>query len=149
MVLLNCSKVLADSQIYSSSHSVLPHLNQYLMLLCLVIASLSFGNINRLFKVFPPLNAPGHHICYRWFCSFHTDPMNKVPQWHFFPVWLVLFFLGFFCFLFFYLLVFVILYQWPNIHNGPLEDVSVLFLASWSEHTALSLCVRVLITLSL
>ena len=28
------SKVLADSPIYSSSHSVLPHLNQYMMLLC-------------------------------------------------------------------------------------------------------------------
>ena len=49
------SKVLVDSPIYSSSHSVLPHLKQYIMLLYLVIASLPFGNINRFFKVFPPL----------------------------------------------------------------------------------------------
>ena len=49
------SKVLADSPIYSSSHFVLSHLNQYIMLFCLVIDSLSFGNINRFFKVFPPL----------------------------------------------------------------------------------------------
>ena len=49
------SKVLADSSICPSSHSVLPHLNQYMMLLCLVIASLSLGNINRFFKVLSPL----------------------------------------------------------------------------------------------
>ena len=51
----NSSKVLADSPMYSSLHSVLPHLNQYIMLLCFVIASLPFGIINRFFKVFPPL----------------------------------------------------------------------------------------------
>ena len=49
------SKVLADSPMYSSSHSFLPHLNQYMILLCFVMDSLSFGNINRFFKVFPPL----------------------------------------------------------------------------------------------
>ena len=49
------SKVLADSPIYSSSHSVLHPWNLYMMLLCFVLASLFFGNINRLFKVFPPL----------------------------------------------------------------------------------------------
>ena len=37
---LHCSSnVLADSPMYLSSHSVLPHLNQYIMLLCFVIAS--------------------------------------------------------------------------------------------------------------
>ena len=49
------SKVLAGSPIYSSSYSVLSHLYQYMMLLCFVMASLSLGNINRFFKVFPPL----------------------------------------------------------------------------------------------
>ena len=49
------SKVLADSPIYSSSHSVLPHLYQYMMLLCFFISSLSFGNIKRFFRVFSPL----------------------------------------------------------------------------------------------
>ena len=53
--LYHSSKVLADSPMYSSSHSVLPHLYQYMMLVCFVMASLSFGNINRFFKVFPPL----------------------------------------------------------------------------------------------
>ena len=52
------------------------------------------------------------------------------------------FHLGFFCFLFFYLHVFVILYQWPTlsiyIERGPLEDVSVLFLAAWDLNTLLS-----------
>ena len=49
------SKILADSPKYSSSHSVLPHLYQYMMLLCFVISSWSFGDINIFFKVFPPL----------------------------------------------------------------------------------------------
>ena len=49
------SKVLANSPIYSSSHSVLPHLYQYMMLLCFFISSLSFGHIIRFFSVFPPL----------------------------------------------------------------------------------------------
>ena len=49
------SKVLADSPMYSSSHSVLPQLNQYIMMLYFVIASLSFGYINRFFKGFTPL----------------------------------------------------------------------------------------------
>ena len=51
--LCHSSDVLA--LIYASSHSALPHLNQYIMLLCLVIASLTFGNISKLFRVFPPL----------------------------------------------------------------------------------------------
>ena len=41
------SKVLADSPIYSSSHSVLPHLYQYTMLLCFFISSLSFGILSQ------------------------------------------------------------------------------------------------------
>ena len=45
------SNVLADSPIYSWSHSVLPYLYQYIMLLCFVMASQSFGNINRFLKV--------------------------------------------------------------------------------------------------
>ena len=53
--LYHSSNVLADSPIYSSPHSVLPHLNHYMMLLCFVIVSLSFGNIRRFFKVFLPL----------------------------------------------------------------------------------------------
>ena len=47
--------VLADSHIYSSLHSILPHSNQYMTLHCFVIVSLSFGNIRRSFKVLPPL----------------------------------------------------------------------------------------------
>ena len=48
------SKVLEDSPMYSSSHSVLPHLYQYIILLCFFISSLSFGNINKFFNVFSP-----------------------------------------------------------------------------------------------
>ena len=49
------SKVLADSPVYSSSLSVLPHLYQYMILCCFLIPSLSFGNISKLLRVFPPL----------------------------------------------------------------------------------------------
>ena len=49
------SNVLTDFPIWSSSYSVLPHLNHYIMLLCLIIASLSSGNISKFFRVFPPL----------------------------------------------------------------------------------------------
>ena len=44
------SKVLDDSPMYSSSHSVLPHLNQYILLLCLAIASLSLGTSTEFSK---------------------------------------------------------------------------------------------------
>ena len=61
MVLLNVlcthsSKVLVDFPMYSSSDSVLPHLQQYIMWLCLVIASLSFGSINGYFQSIPSLS---------------------------------------------------------------------------------------------
>ena len=49
------SKVLTDSPISSSLQLVLPHLYQYMMLLCFVISSLYCGHINKFFKVFPPL----------------------------------------------------------------------------------------------
>ena len=41
--------------LYSPLHSVLPHLNQYIILLCFVIVSLSFGNIRRSFKALSTL----------------------------------------------------------------------------------------------
>ena len=65
------SKVLDDSPMYSLSHSVLPHLYQYMMLLCFFIPSLSFGNISKSFRVFPPLK-------YAWTLYIHTI-QNKPP----------------------------------------------------------------------
>ena len=53
--LYHTSNALADSPMYSSLYSVLPYLNQYMMLLCLVVASLSFGKISKLVTVFPAL----------------------------------------------------------------------------------------------
>ena len=89
------------------------------------------------------------------FCSFHTDLVNKVPlcDISFLFGWCC-FCLGFFCFLFFYLLVCVILYQWAHFGYLYLERTSWRCFSSLSsslefEHTALALCVRVLITLYL
>ena len=39
--------LLDDSPIYSSSHSILSHLNQYMTLFFLAIVSLQFGDISR------------------------------------------------------------------------------------------------------
>ena len=59
------SNVLADFPMYLSSYSVLPHLNQHIMLLCLLGISADFLEYSLL------QNAPGYHICYKWSCSFH------------------------------------------------------------------------------
>ena len=79
------SKVLVDSPMYSSSHSVLPHLNQYMILLCFVIDSLSFGNISRFLRYSLPWSIPGLHTCYRLSCSSYIDLWNKVNYVIFFP----------------------------------------------------------------
>ena len=60
------SKVLAGSIIDSSSHSVLPHLNQYMMLLWFVMASLSLGTSTDFSKCSLLWNVPGHHICHKF-----------------------------------------------------------------------------------
>ena len=99
------SKVLADSPIYSSSHSVLPHLYQYMMILCFVMASLSLWNISRFFKCSHPWNIPGLHTCYRWSCSFHIGLSYKTPLYDISSVSGWCFCLGLFYFLFFCVLV--------------------------------------------
>ena len=99
------SKVLADSPMYLSSDSVLPHLYQYMMLLCFVMASLSFGNINRFLKCFHPWSIPGLHTCYKWSCSFHIGLWYKVPQCDISSVSGWWFCLGLFHFSFFFVLV--------------------------------------------
>ena len=48
-------KVLADSPIYSSSQSMLSHLNQYITLFFFLILFLSLGDNSKFFMVFPPL----------------------------------------------------------------------------------------------
>ena len=59
---LRCSlclspKVLDDSPIYSSSQSILSHLNQYTTLLFFVILSLSLGDTTKFLIVAPPLKS--------------------------------------------------------------------------------------------
>ena len=49
------SKGLADSPIYSSSQSILSHLNQYITLLSFLMLSLSLGDTSKFLIVFPPL----------------------------------------------------------------------------------------------
>ena len=49
------SNVLADSPIYSSSQSILSHLNQYITLLFFWMLSLSLGDTGKFLMVFPPL----------------------------------------------------------------------------------------------
>ena len=92
------SKVLADSPMYSSSHSVLPHLHQYMMLLCFLIPSLSFGNISKFFRVFPPWSMHRLHTCYRWTCSFHIGLCCKVLLCDICSMAVWCFCLGLFCF---------------------------------------------------
>ena len=97
---------------------------------------------------------PGHHICYKWSCSFHIGlecmaqlcDTSSLLGWHLYS--------GFFCFSFLCLLVFVVFLS--VAHFGYLHFIktswrccSSLF-SSWGlEHIALALCVRVLITLYL
>ena len=49
------SKVLDDSPMYSSSQSILSHLNQYMTLLFFLMLSLSLGDTSKFLIVFPPL----------------------------------------------------------------------------------------------
>ena len=101
-------------------------------------------------------NVPGHHICYRCSCSFHIDFVSKVPLCHIFCLfgWCCCC-IAFYCFYSICLLfVEVILYLLPtedtcNERGPSLICFSSVLSSSELEHTALALCVRVLITLNL
>ena len=128
---------------YSSSHSVLLHLYQYIMLFCFFIFSLSLGNINKVFNVFPPWSMPGLHTCYRWTCSFHIVLWYRVPLCDIFSVLFWCFFLCPSCSS--SVLVLLISSVWPTwdtcIVLGPPVDVPILLLAVGSWRTLLWPCV--------
>ena len=71
-------KVLDDSSMYLSSHSVLAHLKWYMTLLCLVIVSLSFGNARKFVKVCCPLKCTCLTYLPQMVCSSHWDVVNMV-----------------------------------------------------------------------
>ena len=56
------SKFLADSQMYSSSHSTLSHLYLYMTPLFFSIGSLSLGAMRRFLMVGPPFRCTCSHI---------------------------------------------------------------------------------------
>ena len=58
------TNIIDDSPVYSSSQSILSHLNQEITLLFFVMLSLSFGDTSKFFRVFPP-------------SSFHPRIENK------------------------------------------------------------------------
>ena len=66
------SKFLADSPMYSSSHSTLSHLYLYMTPLFLRIGSLSFGAIRRFLMVDPPFRCTCIPYLCMFFWSFHS-----------------------------------------------------------------------------
>ena len=62
-------KVLADSPMYSSSHSILPHLYQYIMLLCFLISREKLKNLCSDYMAFSVI----------WMCCFWHQH-NMVPM---------------------------------------------------------------------
>ena len=140
-------KVLADSLMYSSSHSVLPHLYQYIMLLCFLISS--SVNSSRCSSL---CSMSGLHSCYRWTCSFHIGLWCNILLCDISSVAVWCFHLCLFCLLLFSCSFSILLMA----HFGYLQccrTSSRCFNSSSSslelEHTALPQCVRVLITLYL
>ena len=103
------------------------------------ISSLSFGNINKLFNVFPPSSMPGLHTCYRWTCSSHIVLWYRVPLCDIFSVLFWCFFLCPSCSS--SVLVLLISSVWPIwdicIVSGPPLHVSILLLTDWGWSTLL------------
>ena len=81
---LNLSpNVLADSPMYSSSHSTLSHLYLYMMPLFLVIWSLSLGATRRSLMVLPPLKYNCMPCFLYIFLYFHWGLLCMVPLCNF------------------------------------------------------------------
>ena len=145
------SKVLADSPMYSSSHSVLPHLYQYMMLLFFFHFFFVFGKHQQIFQcVSSPEVCLDPITCCKLICNSHIDLWCMVSLCDIFFVWMVSSFL----FYSFYLPdLFITLWK---AHLGYLHlsrALSRWFNSSLSscgvEQTAFALCVRVLTTLNL
>ena len=112
--------------------------------LCLLGTSTDFSKCSLLW------NIPGHHICHRYSCSSHIGLVNEVPLCDI----SCLFGWCYCCHVFFYFFISCLLVV--NLYVLPTLDICIergcfsSFLSSSElEHTALALCLKVLITLYL
>ena len=79
------SKVLADFPIYSSSQSILSHLNQYIILLFLLMLSLSLGDTSTFLMVFPSLKYTCIPYFFQMFLKLSLIPWEyETTIWHIF-----------------------------------------------------------------
>ena len=146
------SKVLADSPIYSSSQSILSHLNQYITLLFFLMLSLSLGYTSKCLMVFHPLKC----TCIPHFLQMFLK-LSLIPWEYGTTIWHI-FLCNDWCF---FLLVlscrcFCLWRIFCIAHLGYLQPLRTfsrcsnsLLMNSSVEHKVLALCVRVLIMLYL
>ena len=80
------SKLLVDSPIYSSSQSILSHLNQYIILLFFLMLSLSLGDTSKFLIVFPPLK----YTCIPYFLQMFLK-LSLIPWEYGNTIWHILF----------------------------------------------------------
>ena len=79
------SNVLDDSPIYSSSQSILSHLNQYITLLFFLMSSLSLGDTSKFLSVFPPLKYTCIPYFLQMFLKLSAIPLEYgTTMWHIF-----------------------------------------------------------------
>ena len=136
---------------YSSSQSILSHLNQYMTLLFFLMLSLSLGDSSRFLIVFTPLK----YTCIPYFLQMFLK-LSPIPLEYGITIWHIFFCVDGCCF---FLLVFscesVCFWRIFFIaHLGYFQPVSTFSKCSSSclmdsgvEHGDLALCVRMLITL--
>ena len=130
---LNLSpKVLADSPIYSSSHSTLSHLYLYMIPLFWVMRSLSFGAIRRSLMVLPPLKKTWMPYFLQVFLTLSPRPlmygtvMYVLPLgWLLFPISPLFLFLDCLCDMVFFCALF-------KAHLGYLHVVKACLMWSCS-----------------
>ena len=145
------SNVLDDSPIYSSSQSILSHLNQYITLLFLLMVSLSLGDTSKFLGVFSTFKIYLYSI-------FPADVFKTLSNpfgiWNYHVAYLLL------CYWMLFLLVCfrmcLYLDDFCIAHLAYLQPINAFSKCSNSclvesgvEHSVLALCVRVLITLYL
>ena len=80
------SKVLGYSPIYSSSQSILSHLNQYITLLFFLMLSLSLGDTSKFLMFFPPLK----YTCIPYFLQMFLK-LSLIPWEYGTTIWHIFF----------------------------------------------------------
>ena len=145
------SNVLDDSPIYSSSQSILSHLNQYITLLFLLMVSLSLGDTSKFLGVFLPLK----YTCIPYFLQMFLK-LSAIPLEYGTTMWLIFFCVTGCCFFLFVLECVCVWMIFCIAHLAYLQPINAFSKCSNSclvesgvEHSVLALCVRVLITLYL